>query len=245
MTEKINYRIGSLNIPARIDEIFEENFDNHYRVYYKRNTPSLLNELCDKYGSDKGEIKKEGHPYPWPAHTYADFIERHFGHCREFIKKVFECGIGSNDQTMPSNMTASGRPGASLRTWRDYFPEAQIYGADIDNKILFDEERIKTFHCDQTSESSIKNLWSSIGDVQFDLMIDDGLHTFEAGRTLLLNSIHKLKRGGIYIIEDVSPKSLLLFADFLASQNFNYDFINLHRKKLSLGDNSLIVIRRD
>ena len=32
------------------------------------------------------------------------------------------------------------------------FPNAQIYGADIDKNILKDEERIKTFYVDQTDQ---------------------------------------------------------------------------------------------
>ena len=38
---------------------------------------------------------------------------------------------------MEFNMTASGKPGASLRVWRDYFNNAQVIGADIDKRILF------------------------------------------------------------------------------------------------------------
>ncbi len=244
MNEKIKYSKGSLILPVRIDEFLYENFDNHYSVFYKRKGASLLNELCDKYGSDKGEIQKTGHPYSWPSHTYADFLERQFGPFRTFVKTVFECGLGSKNPSISSNMTASGKPGASLRVWRDYFPFAQVYGADIDKDALFNESRISTFHCDQTSSESIAKLWADIGDIQFDLMIDDGLHTFEAGVSLFVNSIHKLRDGGVYIIEDVIPSSLVSFAEFFTSKNYNYEFINLFRKDLRLGDNSLIVIRK-
>ncbi len=244
MTEKILYGLGAIKLPVKIDEVFEENFDNHYSVYYKRNSPSLLNFLCDKYGSDKGEIEKTGHPYPWPSHTYADFIERHFGHCRGFIQHVFECGLGTNNPGLPSNMTASGRPGASLRVWRDYFPRAEIIGADIDRNVLFNEDRIKTFYCDQTSPDSIGDLWKSVGDKDFDLMIDDGLHTFAAGATLLENSFHRLREGGVYIIEDVGIQDLMSYKEYFLSRNYNYDFVNLWRKNMRLGDNSLVVIRK-
>ena len=39
-------------------------------------------------------------------------------------------------------MGSEGVPLASLRAWRDYFKNANIYGADIDKGILKDEERI-------------------------------------------------------------------------------------------------------
>ena len=245
MSEKITFQLGPLQIPAHLPSILKENFDNHYSVYYKRNSRSLLNGLCDKYGSDKGQTVNDGHPYPWPSHTYADFIERHFGHCRMFVENVFECGLGTNNPAVASNMTSSGHPGASLRVWRDYFPSAQVYGADIDREILFTEERIKTFFCDQTSPEAIAALWSAVGDVEFDIMIDDGLHTFEAGVSLFENSFHKLRSEGVYIIEDVPPQSLISFKQYFFSKNYNYDFINLYRKSVgSLGDNSLVVVRK-
>ena len=58
---------------------------------------------------------------------------------------------------LKSSMGVNGQPGASLRMWKDYFPNASIFGCDIDRDVLFSEERIKTFHCDQTSAKSISN----------------------------------------------------------------------------------------
>jgi hypothetical protein len=37
----------------------------------------------------------------------------------------------------------------------------------------------------------------------FDIIIDDGLHTFEANVIFFENSIHKLKANGFFIIEDI------------------------------------------
>ena len=95
--------------------------------------------------------------------------------------------------SLPSNMTASSKPGASLRVWKNYFPKAQIYCADIDDKILFQEERIFTFQMDQLNLLSIERMWSKINKSNFDLIIDDGLHTCEAAFNLFSNSFKKLK----------------------------------------------------
>ncbi len=67
---------------------------------------------------------------------------------RDNIRKVFECGIGSVDETLVSNMTTFGKSGALLRMWKDYFPNAQIFGADIGSKVMFSEERIFTYTMD-------------------------------------------------------------------------------------------------
>ena len=51
-----------------------------------------------------------------------------------------------------------GKPGASVKAFRDFFPEAKIFGADIDKEILFKDKRINTYHVDQTDLKSLKTL---------------------------------------------------------------------------------------
>ncbi len=236
--------VNGLNVRVPVEKILKDNCAYSYTVYYDRSSASELNALCDKYGSDKGEIRPDGHPYPWRSHSYADFIESRFMHCRDSVRHVFECGIGTNNPNRPSSMGAGGRPGASLRVWRDYFPHARIVGADIDREILFTEERISTYYVDQTKPESIAKLWSDVDVDAFDLMIDDGLHTFAAGRCLFEGSFHKLREGGLYVIEDANPVTLVKFKAWFAARSLGVEYINLYRPSLPLGDNSLIVIRK-
>jgi hypothetical protein len=69
--------------------------------------------------------------------------------------------------------------------------------------ILFEEHRIKTFYVDQLDGNSIKSMWENIGVKEFDIIIDDGLHEPEAIYNFFINSFHKLKKNGIFVIEDV------------------------------------------
>jgi hypothetical protein len=142
-------------------------------------------------------------------------------------------------------MGFNGKPGASLRVWRDYFPNATIYGADIDKNVLFDETRIKTYYVDQLDPESITDMWRDVGVRDFDFMIDDGLHTFEAGSTLFSNSISMLAQHGIYVIEDVYGKDLRKYDEFFRQLNYRVEFISLHRVGKALEDNSLVVIRKN
>jgi hypothetical protein len=114
---------------------------SHHRVFsfYRKNYECELSRLCEFYGSDKGETEATSHSFPWPNHSYADYYSSLFSHCRLTPTKVFECGIGTNNPNLASSMGVNGKPGASLRAWRDYFPHATIYGADIDRDILFKE----------------------------------------------------------------------------------------------------------
>jgi hypothetical protein len=236
---------GLENLTAKIslEQTLKDNSSFSYTVFYEKDPTNYLAELCDKYGSDKGEIKTTGHPYSGPSHTYADFMSTRFGHCRETIRRVFECGLGTNNPSLPSNMGPQGRPGASLRVWRDYFPNAMIFGADIDATILFEEDRIKTYYVDQTSKDAIEELWRQIGVSNFQLMIDDGLHKFEAGVCLFENSVSNLAANGYYIIEDVNPYDMLRYKSYFSQTKFKVEYISLYRAGVRLVNNKLVVIR--
>ena len=221
--------------PLKID------YKNFYKVYTRKKN-NELSKLCEQYGSDKGYLdfytKK---PYKWKPHNYSIFYNDLFFHMKDEIKLVFECGIGTNDENFRSNMTEKGNPGASLKVWKSYFRNAEIYGADIDKKILFQEERIKTFYVDQTNKSTIQKMWQDINKDGFDLIIDDGLHTFSAGVTFFENSFSKLKKTGIYIIEDVHFTYLNKLATRL--KDFEPQVIILNNKEIQK-DNNLILIRK-
>lgn len=95
-------------------------------------------------------------------HTYSNYYYSLFNHFKDDVKLVFECGLGSNNPNIRGNMTVNGVPGASLKVWRDYFKNAQIYGGDIDKDILFEEDRIKTYFVDQLNTSSIEVMWKKL-----------------------------------------------------------------------------------
>jgi hypothetical protein len=201
-----------------------------------------LSVLCDKYGSDKGSVYKE-------VHTYTSEYFKLFSENRDNIKSVFECGIGTNNPKLPSSMGLFGSPGASLRVWRDYFKNAVVIGADIDKNILFEETRIHTAFIDQTNPEKIENLFHSLAPEypnSFDIMIDDGLHTFEAGVCLFENSFQYLNKNGYYVIEDIHHTKIPQFEQYFASCKYKDD-INVEYKTMYTKwkpDNNLVVIQK-
>lgn len=211
---------------------------------YRPNPRQTLALLCDRYGSDKGSRNPGAAVYAWPPHSYTDFYTLLFDHCRGSLRAVFECGIGTADPARVSNMGPNGRPGASLRVWRDYFPHATVVGADIDAGVLFQEERVRTHQVDQTCADSIARMWRAEPIIEFDLMIDDGLHTFEAGWCLFEHSHHRLAPHGIYVIEDVAADDLERYRAKFAELDWDVAFVRLERRGLPLGDNALVLIRR-
>lgn len=193
-----------------------------------------MNEILEKHGSDKGSNKLPNPLFPWPPHSYGGFYEFIFTPIKLQAKQICECGIGANNVNIPSNMGRKAKPGASLRAWRDFFLNAEIYGVDIDPEILFSETRIHTHQLDQTSPDSIKNYFSALGKA-FDVMIDDDLHTYDAGVCLFDNSINWLSECGYYIIEDIANSDLVKYhKHFFSMENYNYlsvKFATLETKK--------------
>jgi hypothetical protein len=194
-----------------------------------------LCEIMNRCGSDKGS----GH------HNYTRFYEYIFKNIKNDVKYFFELGLGSNNMSIPSNMSGLGTPGGSLRGWREYFINSKIYGADIDKEILIKEDRINTFYCDQTNPDSVRNLCNSF-DFKFDIIVEDGLHTFDANKVFLENFIDALKKDGLFIIEDIDSKYFREFNEYINTNRDKYQFMELitipnEKNKI---DNNLIIIKK-
>lgn len=163
-----------------------------------RSLADRLGESFDKHGSDKTDLR------------------HHFLHARLLTGRaseeldILEIGLGTNNTDCVSHMGRDGRPGASLRAFRDCLPKARIYGADIDRGCLFEEDRIETSWVDQTRPETIREL-SNLSGRGYDLIVDDGLHSPDANLHVLLFAIDELKPGGTLVIEDITPHALPLW----------------------------------
>lgn len=202
----------------------------------------MKTELCEimkRNGSDKGG--------GW--HNYTEYYYEIFSPLRDKEMDIFELGLGTNNVDVPSNMGAHGVPGASHRGWREFFKNSNIYGADIDTRILFNEERIRSYHCDQTNHESIRTLFEVyLNGMQFDIIIEDGLHTFFANETFLRNSFKYLKSGGIFIVEDLSSETVHEFkkieAELIQSLEIEtFEILEIYNP-VNSHDNKLLVIKK-
>lgn len=97
-----------------------------------------------------------------------------------------------------------------MRAFRDFLLRAVVYGADVDRRILFSEDRIETFYVDQTDIATFDGIGKAI-EGELDLIIDDGLHMPNANLATLLFALEKLKIGGWLVVEDIAPAALRLW----------------------------------
>ena len=144
-----------------------------------------LQEIGFKHQTDKSGCNNGTHIFNGKTllHTY----ERHFKHLKNNDITILEIGILN---------------GSSLKTWEEYFPNANIIGLDIDpEKKKFETSRIKIYIGSQGDEkilNEIKKDWPA----GFDIVVDDGSHLNELTiRTFDFLYPH-IKPGGQYAIED-------------------------------------------
>lgn len=204
------------------------------------NRPTPLCRAMTRHGSDKGT----------GVHHYTTIYAALFAPIRRHPIRLFELGIGTNDPTVRSNMGAGGRPGASLRGWREFFTSASIYGADVDRSVLFSEDRIRTFWCDQLDPAAIRALWASPDLAPgVDILVEDAVHTFEASMSFMDASIPHVRPGGYYVIEDVHASDVDRWQDELRAgygrtlPDFDFCVVVLPDSPIA-PDNNLVMGRR-
>ena len=146
---------------------------------------NTLVEMFDKYGCDKGNLK---HRYD---RVYAPALDQ----LKDHPFRMLEIGIFK---------------GNSTEAFVEYCPQVDVVGVDIfvrvnvDNIPILNHPQVTACKCDSLVGPT-EEFMSLIGTDNFDIIIDDGLHTHEAQWKTFLNFIPYLKEGGSYFIEDVWP----------------------------------------
>ena len=144
-----------------------------------------LTPIANKYGSDKGtEAPPSGHHGP-RLHFTPKYAE-HFETIKEQKLNILEIGVGS---------------GPSLKMWYEYFSNASIYAIDVVPQTQHENDRVKTFVCDQSDRDSLQTVVDSVGT--FDIIIDDGSHVTAHQQISLGFLFPYLNVGGQYWIEDL------------------------------------------
>jgi predicted O-methyltransferase YrrM len=118
------------------------------------------------------------------------------GYVDEFYNKFFE----PRRYSVQSLLEVGIAYGGSLLLWRDYFPNATIMGIDIYGcDTVENKERIIPIYTNAYSVDFVKLLAKE----SFDVVIDDGPHSFESMCFFLTHYIDLVKSGGLLVLEDI------------------------------------------
>lgn len=143
----------------------------------------ILKEIGDRYGTDKGD---QNHQFN--GISYLDVYEQYFSPLRYEDINILEIGVSR---------------GLSLKTWKEYFPNANIFGMDIDSDCKqHEDERISIEIGSQVDKNALQNI-SDKANGEFDIIIDDGSHVNKYTLESFNFLFQKVKKGGIYAIEDL------------------------------------------
>ena len=171
-----------------------------------------LFELVEKYGTDK------------TLSGYTPTYNKLFTPIKDKVTSVLEIGLGTLNPSIPSSFAGNiglfdyYKQGGSLRVWRDFFPNADVYGVDIAKDCMFSEDRIKTFLFDSSTKDYCDYY---LNNLEFDIIIDDGNHDPKYQVKTLRNLFPKLRENGIYVIEDIGgyPGTEELLIEYLDEFN--------------------------
>ena len=192
-----------------------------YLLAYESNP---MVSICNAAGTDKGTEAYAGNGFP---HCYAIEYHQLFAPLRNERFSLLEIGLDDASKD-------SGKPldAPSLRVWREYFPEATLYGYDINDFTVFEQERTVTFQGDQGSRRDLERFVSQYGEPRFRIVIDDGSHASSHQQVSLAGLFRQLEPGGMYVIEDLSwqpfpeqPRTLDLLLEMRESGRVRSPFI--------------------
>ena len=79
---------------------------------------------------------------------------------------------------------------------------------------------------------------------KFDIIIEDGLHEYNANICFFENSINYLSNDGTYIIEDVYYKDQQKFVNYFKKTDYNFSIVDIFHND-NIANNCLVVIKKN
>jgi hypothetical protein len=150
---------------------------------YARATPRIPRTSTDELTLIAGKYR--------PTKMGLDYLRHywlHFAPIRDEVQKVVEIGVHTP---------------ASMRMWEEFFPNAMIYGIDIDENCRdMEGGRRRVFIGNQRDEGFLREFIERTGGA-FDIVIDDGEHSDFSVLKSFAWLFPALTDHGIYAIEDL------------------------------------------
>lgn len=137
-----------------------------------------ISEVLSKYDTDKITHHKYGEVY------------------NELFKKF-------NREDQLNILEIGTQKGGSLLAWKEYFPNAHVYGVDIVDVVPEEYQK-------DTVTRIISDIKEWKNDIIWDIIIDDGSHYLGDIVWVISHYCQKLKNKGTLIVEDVRNPVLLL-----------------------------------
>lgn len=150
------------------------------------------------HGTDKASLYKIAGSELRISHDYLRHYDFMFGAFREEKFSLVEFGCFRGD---------------SLRMWEQYFPNAEIYGVDLDESTKqYEKGRVHIVIGDATSQDTYDKLKAETGGAF--IILDDASHAWGDQRRSFELFWDMLSPGGFYVIEDLECGTLGVFPQY-------------------------------
>ena len=154
-------------------------------------------------------------------HLYHLMYQKYFPQVRCNPIRFLEIGLGCG-------MTYG--TGASFYLWLEYFPKAEIYFIEYNEKCAKSWEnidpRVKLFSGDQANTTFLNEFLQQSGG-NFDFIVDDGGHNMIQQITSLEVLLSSVKPGGMYFVEDLQTS---FHEGYGGGENATYTTFNYLKK---------------
>jgi SAM-dependent methyltransferase len=200
-----------------------------------------ITDLCRlgiKYPTDKSPYNEVSTLH---KHAYTSIYDMLFSHIRYNDIKFAEIGILDNN---------------SMLCWRDYFPNAVLYGFEyleekLQKAISDNISNTHYFYMDVTQKDSIATQLSVCD--YYDIIIDDSTHVFDDQIRVVKEAVKRLKAGGFLIVEDIFinadeskyEKELEHLSQYFSSATFIFADHDLKHSPDWNNDKLLVLVRND
>lgn len=222
------------NLPALIDALpsvkkflFDETEEEKTLISVLEQNPMIT--------SDKNSVCYYNYNDKWmflQYHSYIEgFYEEHFTEYRDKKNKILEIGIDT---------------GGSIALWHEYFSNSTILGLDIKKDRMvdaYDEDKL-----DRAVYAYVKDAYDpvfidTLGS--FDIIIDDGPHSFDSQLKAIKYYFPKLNKDGILVIEDIASieYAMDLYNSIPNSRKYKKILVDL-REKDNRYDSIILGVKR-
>jgi len=109
--------------------------------------------------------------------------------------------------------------GHSTEAFHEFLPKANLYGLDIFVRTkatdlpCYKKDRTDYIKGSSIEPSVTSQIIKKFGNIKFDIIIDDGLHTPQANKMTFRYLSPFLKEDGVFFIEDVFPLEIMSLED--------------------------------
>ena len=164
-----------------------------YNFFYKKNLDKISIKKKELFNEDLNFLFRYFNSYKqiqgYKTDDLTDFYQENLKELKNEKLDILEIGVAKGD---------------GIASFYFYFPYSNLTGVDNNPfRMRYKSSRIRTMYVDISSKKILKNLTNHLNQ-KFDLIVEDCSHRLIHQILCFSENFKNLKKGGIYIVEDLN-----------------------------------------